>query len=192
LGQIVEYAELHTTAFVDRKLISLSAASVATTLPVPASQGGSLDVDISVDLSTLGRGPSSGEFGVALRSPLSSLSAALTIAFNASAPDVDGTRWLTVRCSGNIPAPLPRLAVLKGEPLTVRALIDRPYIEVFLQGGRIAFVVSPAYNPTMTAVRLFNGYGSQTNGTALVANVSVHGMACGWSDELPQPRAQKW
>jgi hypothetical protein len=46
--------------------------------------------------------------------------------------------------------------------------------------------------PTMTAVRLFNGYGPQTNATALVANVSVHGMACGWSDELPQPRAQKW
>ena len=37
-------------------------------------------------------------------------------------------------------------------------LIDRPYIEVFLQGGRIAFVVSPAYDPTMTAVRLFNGF----------------------------------
>jgi hypothetical protein len=33
-----------------------------------------------------------------------------------------------------------------------------PYIEVFLQGGRIAFVVSPAYDRRMTAVRLFNGF----------------------------------
>ena len=42
--------------------------------------------------------------------------------------------------------------------MTVRALIDRPYIEVFLQGGRIAFVVSPAFDANMTAVRLFNGF----------------------------------
>jgi hypothetical protein len=29
---------------------------------------------------------------------------------------------------------------------------------VFLQGGRIAFVISPAFDHTMTAVRLFNGF----------------------------------
>lgn len=48
--------------------------------------------------------------------------------------------------------------MLRGETLTVRALIDRPYIEVFLQGGRLAFVVSPAFDANMTAVRLFSGF----------------------------------
>jgi hypothetical protein len=33
---------------------------------------------------------------------------------------------------------------------------------VFLQGGRIAFVISPAFDHTMTAVRLFNGFHCQT------------------------------
>jgi len=87
----------------------------------------------------------------------------LTLYFNASAPDADGTRMVHVRSTQRLrptvpSAPLPLLPVLKGERLAVRALIDRPYIEVFLQGGRIAFVVSPAFDPSMTEVRLFNGF----------------------------------
>ena len=68
----------------------------------------------------------------------------------------------------------------------VTDLIDRPYIEVFIQGGRIAFVVAPAFNATTTAVRLFNGYGGGR--TELVANVTVNGMGCGWATDLPKPR----
>ena len=75
---------------------------------------------------------------MALRSPNNSLSGALTLYFNASPPDADGTRMVRVRTTQRLPpsvaaAPLPLLPVLKGERLTVRALIDRPYIEVFLQ-----------------------------------------------------------
>ena len=40
----------------------------------------------------------------------------------------------------------------------MQLMLAGPYIEVFLQGGRIAFVVAPDYDPTMTAVRLFNGF----------------------------------
>ena len=189
---ITEYTNLHTTTFIDRQLVPLLPVDgSAVTLPISEGQGGSLDVDVTFDLSPLGSGGSGGEFGVALRSPTDSLSAALTLAFNASAPDPDGTRLINIRCSssggeGNVPAPLPPLRVLQGERLSVRALIDRPYIEVFLQGGRIAFVVAPAFNATTTAVRLFNGYGGGR--TELVANVTVHGMGCGWATDLPKPR----
>lgn len=243
------YANLHTTAFVDQQLIPLPAVNgSATMLPIPPGQGGSLDVDVSFDLASLGASGSAGEFGVALRAPNNSLSAALTLFFGASAPDADGTRMVQVRSTQRLrptvpSGPLPPLPVLKGERLTVRALIDRPYvtvlffpfnspassffsflkarratpcrlpshfggtgrfchfcfppfvsctavchvwpgwvhspcradrhpctvwwlpcgglasyIEVFLQGGRIAFVISPAYDPSMTEVQLFNGF----------------------------------
>ena len=84
---------------------------------------------MSFDLAPL-TGGSDGEFGVALRSPNSSLSAALTLYFNASGPDADGTRMVHVRTTQHLrpsvpAAPLPLLPVLKGERLTVRALIDR-------------------------------------------------------------------
>lgn len=124
-----------TTVDISQQLVSVLAVDgSATTLPIPADQGGSLDVDVSFDLSPFGSAGSGGEFGVALRAPTNSLSAALTLAFNASKPDTDGTRVLHVRCSssagsGSIPPPLPSLPVLKGERLTIRALIDRPYIE---------------------------------------------------------------
>ena len=134
----MRYANLHTTAFVDKQLFSLPAANgSAAKLPIPADQGGSLDVEVSFDLSEMTAG-SGGEFGVALRSPNNNsdpvLGAALTLYFNASAPDADGTRIVHVRTTQRLrpsvpSAPLPPLPVLKGERLTIRALIDRPYIE---------------------------------------------------------------
>ena len=100
---------------------------------------------------------------MALRSPNNSLAAALTLYFSASPPDADGTRMVHTRTLQRPPptvpaAPLPPVAVLQGERFVVRALIDRPYIEVFIQEGRIAFVVAPAFDATMTDVRLFNGF----------------------------------
>ena len=124
----------------------LPAGDTGKSLPVPPELGGSLDgkskvllpfgflnrlnkqacaaVEISFDLSVLGSADS-GEFGVALRSPTDSLSAALTMAFTASTPDASGTRMLHVRTSGSVLGPLPLLTVLQGEQLTIRALIDR-------------------------------------------------------------------
>ena len=104
---------------------------------IPPEQGGSLDVDVSFDLTVLGAAASDGEFGVALRASNTTSSlgaAALTLYFSASAPYANGTRMVHVRTSQlplpSVPAaPLPPLAVLKGERLTIRALIDRPYIE---------------------------------------------------------------
>lgn len=135
---IAEYTNLHTKAFVNKQLVPLLAVNgSATTLLIPPDQGGSLDVDVSFDLSQMIGTGLDGEFGVALRSPNNGsdpLSAALTLFFNASAPDADGTRMVHVRTTQRLTptvpsAPLPLLPVLKGEQLTVRALIDRPYIE---------------------------------------------------------------
>lgn len=165
---IAEYANLHTTAFVDNQLVSLPPVNGSTTtLAVPPDQGGSLDVEVSFDLSSLPAGGSEREFGVALRSPNNASraisGAALTLFFKVGSPDSDGARTVhvrsTQRLAPSVPAAaLPPLPVLKGEQLTVRALIDRAYIEVFIQGGRIAFVVAPAFDFSMTAVRLFNGF----------------------------------
>ena len=156
---IAEYSNLHTQAFVDKQLISLPPFNgSATTLQIPHGQGGALDskpsaalrfpaiipssdrlmcvriVEVSFDLSSLA-GSSNGEFGVALRSSNSSLSAALTLYFNTSGPDADGTWMVSVRTTQHLrpsvpPAPLPLLPVLKGEQLTVRALIDRALMRI--------------------------------------------------------------
>ena len=101
-------------------------------------------VEVSFDLSTL-TGGSDGEFGVALRSSNSSLSAALTLYFNASGPDVDGTRMVRVRTTQHLrpsvpAAPLPLLPVLKGEQLTVRALIDRAIMRFELPSLSLRFL----------------------------------------------------
>ena len=129
---IAEYANLHTEAFVDRQLVQLPPVNgSAATLSIPPAQGGSLDLEVSFDLSSLGVAGSDGEFGVALRAQNdSSLLAGLTLYFNASGPDADGTRMIRVRTTQHpqptVPAaPLPLLPVLKGERLTLRALIDR-------------------------------------------------------------------
>ena len=103
---------------VSQRCCSLLAFSTVSTSKHAAA------VEISFDLSVLGSADS-GEFGVALRSPTDSLSAALTMAFTASTPDASGTRMLHVRTSGSVLGPLPLLTVLQGEQLTIRALIDR-------------------------------------------------------------------
>ena len=57
-------------------------------------------------------------------------------------------------------------------------------VQVFLQGGRIAFVVSPDFDQNMTAVRVYNT-GSRSG---LAANATVHSMRCGWASSLPMPK----
>eukprot|EP00041_Stephanoeca_diplocostata_P017917 m.370070 g.370070 ORF g.370070 m.370070 type:complete len:104 (+) comp20858_c0_seq12:2318-2629(+) len=74
--------------------------------------------------------------------------------------------------------------VLRGETLDVRILVDRSVVEVFVMGGRIAWVhADPLFNETKTAVHLYN------DGAHVVAasNVSIFGMGCGWRDDLPLP-----
>ena len=78
------------------------------------------------------------------------------------------------------------VTVLKGEKLEVRLLVDRPVVEVFIQGGRGAFVAASNFSVSEASVHLVN------QGVAAVeANVSAWGMGCGWAAELPLPHQAK-
>jgi hypothetical protein len=64
----------------------------------------------------------------------------------------------------------------------VRVYVDRPVVEIFINGGRAAFTHAAAdFALNSTAVRVFND--GKTAVTA--SNVSVHGMGCGWTAMAP-------
>ena len=89
-------------------------------------------------------------------------------------------------CGGGKPPPddVPRFQVLKGETLDLRLLVDRPVVSAFAMNGRVALTHAAAdFDIGSTAVHL---RGSPER-PITVANVSVHGMACGWTDSMPVP-----
>ena len=69
--------------------------------------------------------------------------------------------------------------------MQVRVYVDRPVVDIFINGGRAAFTHAVAdFVPNSTAVRVFND-----GKTAVVAsNVSVHGMGCAWTAMPPTHR----
>jgi sucrose-6-phosphate hydrolase SacC (GH32 family) len=78
------------------------------------------------------------------------------------------------------------ITVLEEELLNVHILVDRPLVELFVQGGRGAFVAASNFSIDKTSVHLVN------DGDAAVhATVSAWGMGCGWSAQLPTPRVTK-
>ena len=302
---VAEYARLHNATFVDGKTFRLTAGAAPQTLPVPAAEGGALDIHASFDLRTLtgtSPGSKSSGFGLVVRADASlrvrGSSRGISITFSVGKVDAAGTRlvnasvqhtqatpppppsapilpymnntdlpggdyhttrlpphtdphqcghlcmkdpacmvWVFVirdqpvgsgdcifknelhacpvpsphstkqgicvagrgnepvgtNCH-NDPAPplpkawvLPAVAVLRGETLDVRVLVDRPVVEFYVQGGRASFTVaSQDFSVEQTAVRLYSA--------ALVGitatNVSVHGMACGWTSTPPIPGQQ--
>lgn len=105
---------------------------------------------------------------------------ATSLQFNISAADEStGTRHgtVTMRMRAEGPYTIP-FDVLKGErSITVRVLVDRSVVEVFVQGGR-ASTVARDYNggEDETAIHITN-----TDGAALdIANLTVYSMGCGW------------
>ena len=72
--------------------------------------------------------------------------------------------------------------VLKGEDaVTVRALVDRSIIEVFVQGGR-ASTVARDYNggADETAVHVTNTNAADGGGALAIRNLTIYSMGCGW------------
>ena len=67
--------------------------------------------------------------------------------------------------------------------LDVRIIVDRPVVEVFVQGGRGAFVAASNFSLDHASVHLVND-----GATSVEARVNASGMACGWASELPTPR----
>ena len=72
--------------------------------------------------------------------------------------------------------------LLEHESLDVRILVDRPVAEVWVRGGRGAFVAASNFSADHASVHLFNN-----GATAVDARVNAAGMACGWAAELPPP-----
>lgn len=76
------------------------------------------------------------------------------------------------------------VTLLKHEKaLDVRILVDRPIVEVFVQGGRGAFVAASNFSLEHASVHLVND-----GAMSVEAHVNASGMACGWASELPTPR----
>ena len=89
-------------------------------------------------------------------------------------------------CTGKQPTMSPttfEVTLQKGETmLDVRVLVDRPVVEVFIQGGRGAFVAASNFSASLASVHLLN-----RGAAAVHATVSAFGMGCGWSAVLPVP-----
>ena len=166
---VAEYSLLRNSTFVDGS--SLGEIKGAKPLPVPAGAGGALDLLVSFDSYFAARG-----FGVSVRS------GAFNVTFDISASTPVGLR--TVRCDFNGEAQK-SIALVNGETLDVRVLVDRPLVEVFVQRGRAAYTFADtSFSADKTAVLLFNDGPS----AVVASNVSAFGMGCGWATTLPVPK----
>eukprot|EP00041_Stephanoeca_diplocostata_P017920 m.370352 g.370352 ORF g.370352 m.370352 type:complete len:629 (+) comp20858_c0_seq34:199-2085(+) len=168
---VAEYDSLHNATFVrPGTAVSLEPGSTKQ-MPIDESAGGALDVSVSFDVHSLSPTTGLSRFGVAVRAPASGVEgAAQNVHFVVSPVNPDGSRNVTVNGTINmIPnkgAPYPchrnqcpsrSTRVLRGETLDVRILVDRSVVEVFVMGGRIAWVhADPLFNETKTAVHLYN------------------------------------
>ena len=74
------------------------------------------------------------------------------------------------------------VVVLPSERLTARILVDRPLVDVFVQGGRGAFVAASNFSKELSSVHLVN-----EGAVAVQATASAWGMGCGWAAQLPPP-----
>ena len=82
----------------------------------------------------------------------------------------------------NLAPSIPTVKVLASETLDVRILVDRPIVELYINGGRAAFTVAAAnFAVDSTAVRIFNKGAAAITAT----NVTAHGMSCAWTDVVP-------
>jgi hypothetical protein len=170
---------------------------------VPEGAGGALDLHVSFDLDAQPKSEPVSKFGVAVRAARNStVGAAQNVWFEVSAADPSsGIRNVTVGGFMNgpeypVPKPYPChrnvcpsnvTQLFPGETLDVRILVDRPVVEVFVLGGRIAFVHQDlGYSQSMTAVHVYNEGARAVKAT----NVSAHGMSCGWLTDMPVPKGQ--
>lgn len=184
---VAEYTLLHNATFIDGQTKVLRPDGKLVSLGLPPSVVGAMDMNMSFDLRPA-LSESTFTFGLAVRAEQNQLSGAgLVLNLSVSAPHPEtGTRLLNLTNSAN--AQIPLIRIMKGELLHVRLLIDKPVIEVFLMGGRAAFVATKVpYDSNATAVHLFN------NGArdVIAREISVKGMGCGWAAGIPMPMYNK-
>jgi len=191
-----EYTTLRNRTFFQDQRLSVPTAAGGkpgvARLSVPPETG-SLDVLASFELPAKG---ASG-FGVSVRSGdvrLEVVSAVATAAGHVVVVNFYAGPQPCVSVRGQPPctaSPTPppptnaTLEVLRGETLDVRMLVDRPIVEIFVNGGRAAFVSADAnFSSATTDVSLFN---NNDNVGVTASSVSAFEMGCGWATELPKP-----
>jgi hypothetical protein len=202
---VPEYTSLRNGTFIEGQSLGVLAPGSVKTLPIPTGAGGALDVMVQFDLSQLGKGETATRFGVATKAPPAGVEgAAQDVWFTVGAADVSGVRNVTVAgiMNGQPLSKNPNLAkpnpcyrnvcpsnvttLHPGEPLSVRIVVDRPIVEVYVLGGRIAWVHSDFFfNASTSAVHVYNHGNS---GTIVASNVSAFSMSCGWRSDLPPPK----
>lgn len=153
-----------------------AAVDILMAVNVPRATNQSISFEVQV-LAVLGGGTvnTSSKFEVG----------ATSLQFNVSAADQNtgvrqGTVTMRMRAEG------PRTTVflvLKGEGVvSLRVLVDRSVVEVFVQGGR-ASAVARDYNGAVeeTHVHITNTNTNTAAAASLeIRNLAVHSMGCGW------------
>lgn len=186
-----EYTQLRNETYIEHQNLGHITPHELKTLPLPAGAGGSADILVSFDLREVNS--SARGFGVAVRAPGDSYAGVAAVTMTVEkigVPDSKGTRQISI----SFVTPDPKIdhdsnanatvALLQGETLDVRALIDKSMIEFFVMGGRASYVAADNfYNTSRTSVQIFNGGES----SVIASSVSAYGMGCGWAHTKPQP-----
>lgn len=182
---VAEYSNLRNATFLEDEEFGPIAAGNLKTIPVPQDAGAAADLSVRFDVQQF-EDTCSG-FGVAVRANSTSVrDGAFAIVFDVTAPDAKGERVAKIYFSkqARVGQYKASVKVMPGESLDVRLLVDRPIVEVFIQGGRAALVYTDTFDPAKTSMHIFN------HGTTPVLSgikVSAYGMSCGWTDSMPKP-----
>ena len=195
---IAEYAKLRTGAIFENQSVGKLAPKQVHTLPVSATQAGAVDVLLSLNVS-MWAADTTAAFG--FNRSCSRGCEPFVVLFDVGATDADGGRTVKVTNPNKVPGtpapncvghygiphgcepghPRESVRVLRGEALTARFMVDGPLLEVFVQGGRLAFSLRYIQYPAApqlnaSAVHVFN----QRHRALVGVVASAFHMGCGW------------
>jgi len=177
---------------------SLASIQAATVSPgdvyIVAGTGAPADASTSDVLVNITVPQAVGAIGVSVLANVSAgqpFGGILTVV-NFTAPDINGTiqaiasiRTLNPCGSGSAGLSQASFPILSNEKtLTMRFLVDRSIVEVFVMGGRVVF--TKAYNPAVLYVPDTN-VAVHAWGVAATTSIDVFSMGCGWSNPPYQP-----
>ena len=144
---VPELIKLRTKTIMQPQILgSVGPSNPVKTLLLPAGTGGAANILLSFALHVDNKAAG---FGVAVRAPpheYAGVAAVVMIVNRISASDANG--WRAVSLSFVTPEPKAdhdsdanaTVLVLPGETLDVRVLVDKSIVEIFIMGGRAAYV----------------------------------------------------
>ena len=184
---VSEYTSLRNQTFVSTQTGGEIPAGGKVDLPIPAAGGGAVDV-----LLTIEPGPSAVGMGLSVKSGAAKLTivGVDTVAGGHSVSLVinttNDTTWDPVHeFNAGPPNAHHLIFVAHGETIDIRAMVDRPIVEWFVNGGRAAHVAVSPFNPREAAVAVFN----LAQSARRFKSVAAYGIGCGWASTKPVPLA---